>query len=151
MPSYLSSKGLEEIKQELERRQKITRREIAEKIAGAKELGDLSENFEYQEAKEEQGMNEARIAQLENQIHDVVVIDVSRGASSIGIGTMFIAQVNGEKRSFTMVGSNEANPLEGKISNESPIGLAFLGAREGDTVSIEVPSGTMKYKIVEIH
>lgn len=151
MPSYLSTKGLEEIKEELARRQKITRREIAEKIAGAKELGDLSENFEYQEAKEEQGMNEARIAQLEGQIHDVVVIDVEKGASHIGIGTMFIAEVGGQKKFFTMVGSNEANPLEGKISNESPIGLAFLGAKTGDVVSVEVPSGTMKYTIVEIH
>lgn len=151
MPTYLSTQALEEIKQELERRQKITRREIAEKIAGAKELGDLSENFEYQESKEEQGMNEARISQLENQIHDVVVIDAARGASSIGIGTMFIAQVAGEKKAFTMVGSNEADPLNGKISNESPIGLAFLGAKTGDVVSIDVPSGTMKYKIVELH
>ncbi len=151
MPSYLSTKGLQEIKEELIRRQKITRREIAEKIANAKELGDLSENFEYQESKEEQGMNEARIAQLENQIHDVVIIDAASGSSQIGIGTMFIAEVGGQKKSFTMVGSNEADPLKGKISNESPIGLAFLGAKTGDVVSIEVPSGTMKYTIVEIH
>ena len=151
MPSYLSSKGLEEIKEELVRRQKITRREIAEKIANAKELGDLSENFEYQESKEEQGMNEARISQLENQIHDVVIIDAARGASSIGIGTMFIAEVAGEKKSFVMVGSNEANPLEGKISNESPIGLAFLGAHAGDVISVEAPSGTMHYTILELH
>lgn len=151
MPSYLSTKGLQEIKEELTRRQKITRREIAEKIAGAKELGDLSENFEYQEAKEEQGMNEARISQLENQIHDVVVIDAAKGASHIGIGTMFIVEIGGEKKSFTMVGSNEANPLEGKISNESPIGLAFLGAKEGDVVSVQVPSGTADCKILELH
>ena len=151
MPSYLSSKGLEEIKEELTRRQKVTRREIAEKIAGAKELGDLSENFEYQESKEEQGMNEARISQLEHQIHDVVIIDAAKGASAISIGTMFVAEVDGEKKSFTMVGSNEANPLLGKISNESPIGLAFLGAKTGDVVSVEVPSGTMSYTILEIH
>ncbi len=151
MPSYLSTKGLEEIKKELIRRQKITRKEISEKIANAKELGDLSENFEYQESKEEQGMNEARISQLENQIHDVVVIDAETGASHIGIGTMFIAEVGGEKKSFTMVGSNEANPLEGKISNESPIGLAFLGAKTGDVVAVEVPSGIMEYTILEIH
>ncbi|MBI4438042.1 transcription elongation factor GreA [Candidatus Uhrbacteria bacterium] len=151
MPTYLSTQALEEIKQELTRRQKITRREIAEKIAGAKELGDLSENFEYQESKEEQGMNEARIAQLEGQIHDVVVIDAASGASQIGIGTMFIVECAGSKKTLTMVGSHEANPLEGKISNESPIGLAFLGAHAGDVVAVQTPSGSVEYRILELH
>ena len=150
MATYLSAEALEQMKIELEHRKKIIRREISEKILHAKEMGDLSENFEYQTAKEEQSLNETRIMEIESMLHDVVLVKNSQGASSIALGTTFIVETDGKKKTYSLVGSNEANPLEGKISNESPIGIAFLGHKTGDNVEFEAPSGTIKYKIVEI-
>ena len=150
MATYLSAEALEQMKIELEHRKKIIRREISEKILHAKEMGDLSENFEYQTAKEEQSLNETRIMEIESMLHDVVLVKNSQGASSIALGTKFIVETEGKKKTYSLVGSNEANPLEGKISNESPIGIAFLGHKTGDNVEFEAPSGTIKYKIVEI-
>ena len=126
MATYLSPEALEQIKIELEHRKKIVRREISEKILHAKEMGDLSENFEYQTAKEEQSLNETRIIEIESMLHDVVLVKNSQGASSIALGTTFIVETEGKKKTYSLVGSNEANPLEGKISNESPIGIAFF-------------------------
>ncbi|MCR4314500.1 MAG: GreA/GreB family elongation factor, partial [Candidatus Uhrbacteria bacterium] len=131
MPTYLSAEALEEMKRELAWRKKEERREISEKILHAKEMGDLSENFEYQTAKEEQALNETRILELEDIMHDVVIVKDTTGALEIALGTSFIVETDGKKKTFSLVGSNEANPLEGKISNESPIGLAFLGAKPG--------------------
>lgn len=151
MPTYLSTEALEEMRKELEWRKKEERREIAEKILHAKEMGDLSENFEYQTAKEEQALNETRIVELEDIMHDVVIVQDSTGAKEIALGTTFIVETEGKKKTFSLVGSNEANPLEGKISNESPIGLAFLGAKPGEEIELQAPSGTVQYKIIEIH
>lgn len=151
MPTYLSAEALEEMKKELEWRKKIERREIAEKILHAKEMGDLSENFEYQTAKEEQALNETRVIELEDIMHDVVIVEDATGAKEIALGTTFIVEIDGKKKIFSLVGSNEANPLEGKISNESPIGLAFLGAKPGENVEFQAPSGKIQYRILEIH
>ena len=151
MPTYLSADALERMKIELEGRKKEMRREIAEKILHAKEMGDLSENFEYQTAKEEQELNETRIVELEDMLHDVVLVEDTTGAEEIALGTTFLVETEGKKKTFSMVGSNEANPLEGKISNESPIGLAFLGAKPGDKIEFQAPSGTIAYRILEIH
>lgn len=151
MPTYLSADALERMKIELEGRKKEMRREIAEKILHAKEMGDLSENFEYQTAKEEQALNETRVLELENMLHDVVIVEDATGAKEIALGTTFLVETEGKKKTFSLVGSNEANPLEGKISNESPIGLAFLGAKPGDKVEFQAPSGTIAYRILEIH
>ena len=151
MPTYLSADGLERMKIELEGRKKEMRREIAEKILHAKEMGDLSENFEYQTAKEEQELNETRIVELEDMLHDVVLVEDTTGAEEIALGTTFLVETEGKKKTFSLVGSNEANPLEGKISNESPIGLAFLGAKPGDKIEFQAPSGTIAYRILEIH
>mgnify|MGYP001563006876 FL=1 len=151
MPTYLSVEALEEMKKELEWRKKVERREISEKILHAKEMGDLSENFEYQTAKEEQALNETRVLELEDIMHDVVIVEDTTGAIEIALGTTFIVETEGKKKTFSLVGSNEANPLEGKISNESPIGLAFLGARPGEEVEFQAPSGKIQYRILEIH
>lgn len=151
MPTYLSAEALEEMKMELELRKKELRREIAEKILHAKEMGDLSENFEYQTAKEEQALNETRIVELENIMHDVVIVQGATGATIIALGTTFIVETDGKKKTFSLVGSNEANPLEGKISNESPIGMAFLGAKPGESIEFQAPSGKIQYRILEIH
>jgi transcription elongation factor GreA len=151
MPTYLSANALAEMKKELEMRKKDMRREIAEKILHAKEMGDLSENFEYQTAKEEQALNETRIVELEDILHDSVIIEDTTGAEEIFIGTTFVVETDGKRKTFSLVGSNEANPLEGKISNESPIGLAFLGRRRGDDVVFTAPSGEVRYRILEIY
>jgi transcription elongation factor GreA len=150
MPTYISQEGLEQLKDELERRKGPERRRIADKIGSAKELGDLSENFEYHEAKEEQGMNEARVAQLESMIHDCIIVEETRGTETIGLGSTFIVECDGNERTYMLVGSNEANPLIGKISNESPMGAAFIGRRPGDEVRVETPTGQTAYRIKEI-
>lgn len=152
MPTYISASGLERLKEELETRKTVTRREIADKIGDAKELGDLSENFEYQEAKEAQGSNEVRIAELEAMIKDAQIVEQQTGGQTIVLGTTFEAALGKGKmkKTFQIVGSNEANPIEGKISNESPLGQAFIGRSVGEEVAVEVPSGTMTYKITNI-
>lgn len=150
MPTYISKEGLEKLKKEFEERRNVTRREIAERISAAKELGDLSENFEYQEAKEQQAMNEARVIDIENMIKDSVIIEHTSGTDTIELGTRFTVEHDKKKRPFEIVGSNEADPMQGKISNESPLGQAFIGRSVGDKVEVAVPSGTIVYKIVEI-
>ncbi|KKU40992.1 MAG: Transcription elongation factor GreA [Candidatus Uhrbacteria bacterium GW2011_GWE2_46_68] len=149
MPTYVSQKGLDDLKKEFEKR-KAARMIIAEKIGDAKELGDLSENFEYHAAKEEQGLNEARMAQLEEMIKDSVMISEQKGGTIITLGTSFKISCDGEEKRFEMVGSAEAHPFEGKISNESPLGASFMGHKVGDTVNVDIPSGTKTYQILEI-
>lgn len=151
MPTYLSAEKLAAMKEELQERTKVTRREIAERIAEAKELGDLSENFEYQTAKEEQGFNETRILELDSMIKDAVLIEEKAGASEISIGTSFDVKTGEMTKTFQIVGSNEASPMDGKISNESPIGQAFLGKAVDEQVEITVPSGVITYAILKIH
>lgn len=150
MPTYLSQQGLEDLKAEHTKRMTQIRKEIAEKISAAKELGDLSENFEYHEAKEQQGLNESRVIQLADMIRDVVIVKESTGGTTLGLGTTFVVEVNGEKKTYSLVGSNESDPMAGKISNESPIGLAFMGHEVGDVIEIQTPGGAMTYKIISI-
>lgn len=150
MPTYLSAQALEDMKKELEYRKETERWEISEKILHAKEMGDLSENFEYQTAKEEQALNETRIFDLEAKLHDYVIVQDEVGAKQIGLGTTFLVETEGKQKTFSLVGSSEANPIEGKISNESPIGIAFLGGKPGDEVEFEAPSGSIKYRIISL-
>lgn len=150
MPTYLSKQGLEDLKNEHAKRVTQIRKEIAEKISAAKELGDLSENFEYHEAKEQQGLNEARALQVADMIRDVVIVEESTGGTHVGLGTTFVVEVNKTKKTYSIVGSNESDPIAGKISNESPIGLAFMGHEVGDVIEIQTPAGAMTYKIISI-
>lgn len=150
MTIYISQPGLDELKREHTERTRVTRGEIAEMISSAKELGDLSENFEYQDAKEQQALNEARILQIEDMVHDVVIVEQSTGNDLIGLGCTFSALVGGKEKTFSMVGSTEADPLTGKISNESPLGCALYGHRAGETISVETPNGAIEYKILAI-
>jgi transcription elongation factor GreA len=147
MPTYISAEGLEDLKAEFEKRKKITRKEISEKISAAKEMGDLSENFEYHEAKEQQGLNEGRILQLEAMILESIIVEQSSGGDYITLGVTFTAELNGDEKTFQMVGSAEADPMTGKISNDSPIGNAFMDKGVGDEVTVEVPSGQIIYII----
>jgi len=150
MPTYISQEALDKMKIELEKRTKVTRREIVEQISIAKDFGDLSENFEYHDAKEQQGLNEARVRELEEKIKDAVLVEVTTGGDEVFLGVTFNVSVSDKTKTFTIVGSTEASPMDGKISNESPIGQAFLGRKIGDTVEVAVPSGVMTYVIVSI-
>jgi transcription elongation factor GreA len=150
MPTFVSAEGLEKMNEEMTMRKTTLRKEIAERISAAKELGDLSENFEYQQAKEDQGSNEVRIVELEGMIKDAVVVEQQKGGDTITLGTTFVAKTGALEKTFQIVGSNEAKPLEGKISNESPLGQAFIGRKDGEVVEVSVPSGTITYKIISI-
>ena len=148
---YVSAEGLQALKDELEHREKALRREIAEKIGTAKDQGDISENFEYQEAKEQQAQNESRIIVLREMISRAVVTEKSADTSSIGMGSTFVVSTDsGDEKIFSLVGSTEANPMEGKISNDSPLGRNFLGKSVGDKVEITIPAGTITYTINSI-
>jgi len=147
---YLSKEKHEELKLEFETRKKTTRMEIADKIGSAKELGDLSENFEYHAAKEEQADNERRILELDEMLRNVEIIEEQSGGDTIGIGSKFVAECNGKEKEYQIVGSNEADPASGKISNESPIGQAFLDKQVGKAAEIETAAGKFKYTIISI-
>lgn len=147
--TYLSSSALAELKKELENRIKVLRPEIAQKIGEAKEMGDLSENFAYHEARDQQAMNETRIIDIQDMLLNAIVVDEKRGGQ-IGVGSSFKAKVGKLEKSFEIVGESEANPMEGKISNASPIGNAFLGHSVGDIVEVDVPSGKIAYEILSI-
>lgn len=149
MSEYLSGEGLENLKQELHELKTKKRKEIAARLEHAKSLGDLSENAEYQEAKEEQSLLEAKIAELEETIRDAVVIKKG-GTDRVGIGATIRVKSQHGDEVFTIVGSEEANPPQGKISNESPLGRAFLGHAAGEKIEVKTPSGMTVYEILEI-
>ncbi len=148
--TYLSHGGVENLKKELQELKTKKRQEIAKRLQEAKDLGDLSENAEYFEAKEAQSFNENRIAELEELLKNAVVIETPSEENIIGIGsTIEVKSANGLE-TFSIVGSAEAKPQEGKISNESPLGRAFLGQKIGDEIEIKAPNGVTKYKIIKI-
>ncbi|MBT5808092.1 transcription elongation factor GreA [Candidatus Uhrbacteria bacterium] len=150
MPVYLSQNAIDELKVELVKRTKVTRVAITAQIGAAIELGDLSENFEYHDAKERQGLNEARVSQIEAMLVDAVIVETAVGAEEITLGVNFTVMINDTEKSFSIVGSSEADPMSGKISNESPTGQAFLGKKVDEVVEITVPSGVMVYTIIAI-
>ncbi len=147
--TYISASGLQALNDELVNRVKVQRVEIAQKIGDAKEMGDLSENFAYHEAKEQQAQNETRIAVLGDMIANAVVVLEKRGGN-IGLGSTFTVTSPLGQKVYEIVGENEANPMSGKISNVSPLGSAFMGKGIGDVVEAEVPSGIMRYEIVDV-
>jgi transcription elongation factor GreA len=149
MPQYLSPEGLEQHKKELEDL-KLKRQEIAQRLEEAKALGDLSENTEYLQVREAQAFNEGKILELEQLLREAQVIDKNKKNSVVQIGSTVEIKNNGKSQNFTIVGSEEANPAGGKISNESPLGKAFLGHRTGEAVEVETPGGKVSYKITSI-
>lgn len=147
---YVSRTGLEELKTELAKLLE-ERKDIAERIKEARELGDLSENSEYIEAKTKQSFVEGRIAEIEAMLKLAKVIDENNKANGrVSLGSRVKVTVNGETKEYELAGSNEANPLTGKISNESPIGQALMGHKKGDVVDITTPDGPKKCEIIEI-
>lgn len=147
--THISAEGLEGLKQELQHRIKVLRPQIAQKIGDAKELGDISENFEYHDAKEQQGQNEMRIVTIMHMISTAQIVENKVGGS-IALGSKFTVKAGTAERQFELVGENEANPMQGKISNVSPLGSAFVGKGVGDKVDINVPSGTITYEVTAI-
>ena len=149
-PTYLSRDGLEKLRAELDEMINARRTEVAQRIHDAKEHGDLSENAEYEDAKNEQAFVEGRIQTLEALIKNATLIDENHSSDHVGIGsTVVVDGPDGEER-FTIVGSTEAKPTDGKISNESPVGRALLGKKKGEKVLVRVPAGDFSYKIVNI-
>ncbi len=148
---YMSQSKLDELKAELRERKTAVRKDVAASLEYAKSLGDLSENFEYHDAKDKQSDNEKRIIELEGVIENAVVIEQKSGKSAVDLGVTFVAERGGVQTEFQIVGSNEANPLERKISNESPMGQAFMGAQVGEEVVVQTPSGDVTYRVVSIH
>ena len=147
---YFSKEGLEKLKEEYDRRTGALRAEITVRIKEAKEQGDLSENAEYSEAKEAQSLNEGRIEELKAILDNAVIIsNGSKGGTVIVGSTVTVKSAEGE-RTFTIVGAAEADPASGKISNESPLGEAFLGHKKGESVTARTPKGEVSYTIVSV-
>lgn len=145
----ISQEGYQKLVEELELLSVERRREIAERIERAKELGDLSENAEYSDAKEAQAFNEGRIIELSNLLKTIVVADRPSGGK-VGMGSKLTVKSGGVEKKFTIVSFNEADPINGKISNESPIGQAFLNHVSGDKVKVQTPRGEVEYQIIRV-
>ena len=151
--NILTYTGLKKYEDELHDLKVNKRQEIAQKIKEAREQGDLSENAEYDAAKDEQRDIEARIVDLEKLLKNAEVVvedEIDLDKISIGCQVKVLDIEEDEEMEFKIVGSTEANSLEGKISNESPVGKALMGAHTGDVVEVELPAGIMKYKVLEI-
>ena len=149
----LTREGYEKLEKELDYYISVKRNEISEQIAIARGFGDLSENAEYDEAKNEQSRIEAKIVEMENTLRNCVVVEDDEVSTDvIGVGnTVKVQNLTMKiKQTITIVGANETDPKNMKISSESPIGAALLGKRKGETVDVEVPAGVMKLKVLEI-
>jgi len=152
--SLITQEGLDKLREELEYLTTAKRREVAERIKDAREFGDIMENAEYDDAKNEQALLEQRIAQLEERLRRATVVDenhVNTDVVSVGVLVHVKDQKSGDSRKFQIVGSAEADPAENKLSNESPIGSALVGHKRGEVVTVEVPRGPKrKLKITKI-
>jgi transcription elongation factor GreA len=149
----LTSEGLERLKEEIEHLSTVKRREVAERIKLAREFGDIAENSEYDDAKNEQAMLEHRIALLEDRLAHARVIgadEISSDVVSVGVKVRLRDLDANETVEYTIVGSAEANPAEHRLSNESPVGKAIIGRKKGETVEVSVPRGSLKFKIMDI-
>jgi len=145
---HLTKEGLAELKKEFDERVGM-RGEIAERIKTAREFGDLAENAEYSSARQEQDQNESRISEIEHILLNVEVINKSKG-SKVVLGSSVKLKSGGKEKEFQVVGTVEADPLNGKISDESPIGKALIGKKEGEKVEIKTPAETSTYTITDI-
>jgi transcription elongation factor GreA len=149
-PTYITKEGLKKLQEELIYLKKEKMPEIVERIARAKELGDLSENAEYHDAKDEQGFVAGRIVDLENMINKSEIIQANSSKETVSVGCNIKVRCGSDEYNYTIVGSNEANPSKGLISNESPIGRAFLGCKIGEKVTVKIPKGEMECEVLEI-
>jgi transcription elongation factor GreA len=148
---YLTKEKLAELEAELDNLKRVKRREVADSLEYAKSMGDLAENAEYQEAREMQAEVEERVSKLENILKNAVIMQAHRGGA-VTIGSTVVVKKTGDKdtKTYQVVGSEEADILKGKISNNSPIGVAIMGKKKGDKFDIVTPKGKVGYEIVEI-
>ena len=146
---YLTFEGLEKLKKELEYLKTVKRREIAQRLEKCLAFGDLTENAEYSEAKEAQAFLEGRILELEDLIRNAVIID-EKQKDYVQISSTVLVSTDEKKEKFKIVGAEEANPLEGKISSDSPLGKALLNKSKGAIVEVDTPQGKIQYKILKI-
>ena len=151
-PVYLTKDKLEEVKEELEYLTTTRRQEVAKLIAEAKAEGDLRENAGYDEAKTQQGFLEGRVRELENVLKYVEIIDDDTSTSSVSIGSTVVVEEVGTdfEETYVIVGSMEADPTNGRISNESPIGRALLGKKKGGKIKVDTPGGQINFKVIRI-
>ena len=149
----LTPEGMNRLQEELDTLRTDKRREVAERIAHAREFGDIAENSDYDDAKNEQAMVEQKIAQLEERLSRARLIekeDVPKGVVAIGTRVRLRDLDAKQTIEYVIVGSAEANPAESKLSNESPVGKAIIGRKKGETVEVAAPRGSMKYKIMDV-
>jgi len=146
----ISQEGYDKLKRELEERTTTKRQEIATRIEAAKDLGDLSENAEYAEAKDEQAFNDGRIAELTALLKNLTIVQNHGEKDKVSMGSRVTVKTGDQIKKYIIVSFNEANPGEGKISNESPTGVAFSNKKKGDKVTVVTPKGQVEYEILEI-
>lgn len=146
----MTTQGLAKLQEEYSNLVNVKRSEIAKRIKFARTLGDLSENAEYHAAKDDQAFMEGRIKELDHIIRNAVVSTSSGNGDAVGMGSKVRVHIDSTEQTFEIVGAQEANPLKGKISHESPIGQALFGKKVGEKVDVEVPVGTLTYSILEI-
>jgi len=149
-PVLLTKDGLVKLERELEELRTVRRSEIAERIKYAKDFGDISENAEYEDAKNEQGMVEGRILVLENMLRNAVIIEEPAGGGVVHVGSVVEVKDEFGKQLFTIVGPAEVDVAQGRISMESPVGKALLGHKVGDAVEVQSPSGMRSVKVTKI-
>jgi len=148
---YFSKEGLEKLKNELEERTTVLRSEIAKRIKEAKEEGDISENAAFDAAREAQASNEGRIEEIKAALENAVVISGSSGGGTVSVGSgVKVESKDRGSQSFVIVGAAESDPVKGFISNESPLGKAFIGRKKGEKIEVKTPKGVVEYKILEI-
>jgi transcription elongation factor GreA len=150
-PVYLTAEGLEKLTVELNQLITVERPRVANRIHEAKLDGDISENAEYEDAKQEQSFLEGRIATLEAQLKNAQVIPAANGDGKVNIGSKVVITGADGEETFTIVGSAEAAPREGRISNESPVGVALMGRKQGDKVTVQAPAGPVTYTVVSVN
>lgn len=145
----LTKAGLEKLKEELEDLKKVKRPAVIERIKKAKDFGDLSENAEYEDARNEQSFVEGRIQEIEQMLKEAEIVE-TKSSNEVGIGSSVKVKMDGEESTYEIVGSTEADPISGKISSESPIGSVLLGKKTGETVVAKTPGGEIELKIVSV-
>ncbi|PKL72227.1 transcription elongation factor GreA [Candidatus Kuenenbacteria bacterium HGW-Kuenenbacteria-1] len=150
MQKFISREKFEKLVEKLQFLKNIKRPQVAEKIASAKDLGDLSENAEYSEAKDDQVLLEREIAELEHMIQIVVIVEKSKNQNNISFGSIVEIKYNGQYKKYSIVGSAEADPSQNKISNESPLGSALMGHAVGDSIEVKTPKGLVEYTVLKI-
>jgi len=150
--SVITPEGLEALRAELERLETVGRQEIAERIKTARDFGDLKENSEYHDAKNDQALLERRITILGAQVRDAVAVEVDAAADVVGFGSIItvLDETTGAEATYTLVGSAEARAGAGRLSADSPVGRALIGHRAGDVVAVQTPRGPRRYRVVRL-